>query len=215
MPRPSQQIDEKLLASGRALFPANGCAGLSVRAVSEHAGVNPAMFHYHFKTKDNFLRTLLQQMYEDMFSALSQEAKHAGPALRRLEDAIVTMAGFARERRAVIARVWMDAMAGEPVAIDFFRSNAPRHIGLLFALLHEAQGEGALAELPPLQRFVFVMGSVLMPLIFLPAMFEAMGDGLGLGDAFATQVASEAAIRERVRLALRAIAATDSARSLA
>src|SRR5262249_18904182 len=127
----------------------------------------------------------------------------------------VSMATFARERRAVIARVWMDAMAGEPVAIDFFRRNAPRHIGLLFALLREAQGEGALAELPPLQRFVFVMGSVLMPLIFLPAMFEAVGDGLGLAQAFATEVGSDAAIRERVRLALRAIRAEADSRSAA
>jgi AcrR family transcriptional regulator len=45
MPRRSQQIDRALLASARALFPATGCARLSVRAVAEHAGVQPAMLH--------------------------------------------------------------------------------------------------------------------------------------------------------------------------
>ena len=39
MPRPSQQIDQALLASGRTLLPQTGCAGLSVRALAEHAAV--------------------------------------------------------------------------------------------------------------------------------------------------------------------------------
>jgi hypothetical protein len=30
----------------------------------EHAGVNAGMFHYHFKSKDNYLATLLQGLYE-------------------------------------------------------------------------------------------------------------------------------------------------------
>ena len=64
MPRPSQRIDDALLASGRELYPRLGSSGLSLRALTEHAGANLGMFHYHFKTKDNFLRTLLQQLYE-------------------------------------------------------------------------------------------------------------------------------------------------------
>ncbi len=71
MPRPSQQIDQALLASGRELLPALGCAGLSVRAVAAHAGVAPGMFHYHFGSKREFLRTLLSGLYEEMFSALA------------------------------------------------------------------------------------------------------------------------------------------------
>ena len=38
MPRPSQQIDQALLASGRTLLPQTGCAGLSVRALAEQKG---------------------------------------------------------------------------------------------------------------------------------------------------------------------------------
>ena len=41
MPRPSQHIDRALLASGRALYPAGGCTGLSVRALAKHYGQTP------------------------------------------------------------------------------------------------------------------------------------------------------------------------------
>lgn len=205
MPRPSRQIDQVLLASGRALFPSTGCARLSVRAVSEHAGVNQAMFHYHFKTKANFLSRLLQQLYEEMFAALSQEANNDGPAVQRLQHGLLTIARYAREHRRLLARIWIDALGGEAVALDFFRRNAPRHVGLLGSLLQQAEREGALRTLPPMQRFVFVMGAVLMPIVFVAEMFESAPELKALRGAFDSQVLSDAAIAERVALALAAL----------
>ncbi len=187
-----------------------GCAGLSLRAVTDHAGVNPGMFHYHFKSKDNFLRTLLQQMYEDMFAALSGQVRADGAAIDRLRAALIAMAHFARTNRRVLARVWMDAISGEAVARDFFRSNAPRHLRLLFGLLQQAHAEGALRELPPLQRFALMMGSVLLPLIFVAGLVESGVVPAIPRAAFETQVTSDAAIEQRIDLVLSALRTDDS-----
>ena len=73
MPRPSRNLDHALLAAGRELFPERGCAALSVREVADAAGVNLGMFHYHFKSRDVFLRSLMQQAYEEMFTRLTAE----------------------------------------------------------------------------------------------------------------------------------------------
>jgi hypothetical protein len=40
----------------------------------------------------------------------------------------------------------MDAVAGEPVAPEFLRRNAPRHIGLLLGAAQQAQAEGRCAR---------------------------------------------------------------------
>lgn len=211
MPRPSRQIDQVLLASGRALFPSAGCTGLSVRAVAEHAGVNPAMFHYHFKNKAAFLDALLQQLYEEMFSALSTQAHADGPAAQRLQHALLAVARLAREHRRVLARVWMDALGGEAVALDFFRRNAPRHVGLLSTLLGEAEREGSVAAMPPVQRFVFLMGSVLMPIVFAAELVAAAPELQAFRAVFDTQVLSDAAIAERIALAMQALGVHGSA----
>ena len=212
MARPSQRIDRALLASGRALFPRSGCAGLSVRAVSEHAGANPAMFHYHFGSKDEFLRTLLQQMYEEMYTELEGQAHAEGTPLDRLRASLLALARYARGQRQLMARVWTDAMAGEAVAVAFFRGNAPRHLGLLFALLEQAHAEGTLRRLPPLQRFAFVMGSVLMPIIFLSGLAEALDAPTLPSREVETQVMGDAAIAQRIEFALAALAAPAAAR---
>ena len=81
MPRPSRNLDQALLAAGRALLPQRGCSGLSVREVADAAGVNLGMFHYHFKSREAFLKALLQSMYEEMFSQLTfQGSAEWGPS---------------------------------------------------------------------------------------------------------------------------------------
>lgn len=200
-----------LLRSGRALFAASGCGGLSVRALADHAGVNVGMFHYHFKTKDNFLRTLLQQMYEEVFALLSVEAAQRGPALQRLRQALLTLGQFLREHRPFVARVWGDAAQGHAVAREFVRSNAPRHLGLLLALMAQAEADGALRAMPPLQRFVFVMGALAAPMFIAPVVAEIGIAGSLSPGALTAQVTSDAAIAARVDLALDALRASPPA----
>jgi AcrR family transcriptional regulator len=203
--RPSNRLDAALLASGRELFPTTGCAGLSLRVLAEHAGVNAGMFHYHFKSKDNFLRTLLQQLYEEMYAGLQLDAGHDGPAFDRLGAALTTLARFARDHRRVLARIWMDVLAGEAVALEFVRDNAPRHLGLLVDLVERSRAEGALRELPPVQRLVFLLGALVLPMVFAAGLVDAGVAPVRLRRDFDAQVMSDAAIAQRVDLALAAL----------
>ena len=156
MPRPSRNLDLALLQAGRELFVHTGCAGLSVRAVAERAGANVGMFHYHFKSKDNFLRTLLQQVYEEIFAGLSQAATRPGAAIDSLRGALLAAAALLVRHRRVIARVWMDAVAGEPVATEFVRRNAPRHVGMLKGI----GGAQLLPDLWPMLAFLALAGTI-------------------------------------------------------
>jgi AcrR family transcriptional regulator len=207
MGRPSQQIDQALLASGRDLLPRVGCAGLSVRALAAHAGVAPGMFHYHFDSKEAFLRALLAGVYEEMFSALSRQAALPAAPLDRLRVALAQLARFARTNRQLLARLWTDALAGDAVARDFFAGNAPRHVGLLMGIVAQAQSAGALKAMPPLSVFAFLMGSIALPLIFVAGLVDAGFSPPGGAGSFDAQVMSDDAIDERIDLALAALSA--------
>ena len=206
MPRPSQDQDRLLLAAGAALYPQLGCAGLSVRRVAEAAGVNPAMVHYHFGSKDAFLRALLQQHYEEMFGALSLNSQGETDVMERLATALLGVARFVREHRPLIARVWADAQAGEAVAQDFLRANAPRHLGVLMALLQEAEALGRLPQQPLLTRFSFLMGAVIAPLILVGGLQSINAVPPVLLAAVDGDVLSDAALLRRIEWALLGLA---------
>ncbi len=206
MARPSQGIDQALLASGQALYPALGCAGLAVRAVAEHAGVNPAMLHYHFGSKEAFVGRVLQLTYDEMYAALPSPAAE-GDALERLAATLLALGRAVREHRPFVARVWGDAQQGHAVAREFLRVNAPRHLALLQQLLADAEAQGLLQPAPPLARVMFVMGAVVAPLVIGPGVIELGVAPAAVQRLAPAQVFSDEAIAQRAQMAIAALRA--------
>jgi AcrR family transcriptional regulator len=206
MARPGRNIEQALLRSGRKLYAQRGASGLAVRALTEHARVNLGMFHYHFRTKDEFLRRLLAGWYEEMFEQLSGHVRQDGPALHRLQEALLFLARFVRDNRPMLARVLMDAATGHAACVQFLRDNAPRHLALLLALMDQAEREGVIVPMPAMQRFAFVMGAVGMPLLVAPALQSIGVAPKVLGAQLQAQVLGDAAIEQRIALVFKAIA---------
>jgi AcrR family transcriptional regulator len=207
-PRPSRNLDQALLAAGRELFPERGCAGMSVREVAEAAGVNLGMFHYHFKSREAFLRALMQQGYEAMFATLSLEMSRPADTVSTLRYALRAIARFVRDNRRFLARVLADALSGEPCARDFLRDNLPRHLDLLRALIAKGQEEGVFTRIAPTQAMGVCAGSLAMPILAGGAMVDiGMLEPATARMLEATLLTNEA-IDERIELALRAISKT-------
>ena len=207
MARPSRNVDAALLRAGSALYPSTGIRALSVRKVCERAGVNVAMFHYHFRSKERFVAVLLAQMYEAMFERLALAAD-GGPPLAALRRALLVLAHFARDHRAVLRRILLDALAGEPVAIEFARANLPRHLRIVAGLVRAAQAAGKLRDIAPLQALALLGGAIGAPILLGTALTESAAVPRTLRVAFQRQVLDDDALAERIDLLLSTLAAS-------
>jgi AcrR family transcriptional regulator len=206
MPRPSRNVDEQLLRAGRALFPDAGCEGLSLRRVASHAGVNLGMFHYHFKTKDTFVRRVLQGLYEEMFSGLQLAVAVGDPPLPALRRAVAVIAHFGRDNRRLLGRLVADAMNGQPLALEFLRANFPRHFAVIVGLVSACQQAGSMRPLPVEQAVAFLAGAVGAPILFGGLVATRWPDS-ELVDRLEQDVLSDDAIGVRIDLALAALSA--------
>ena len=207
MPRPSRNVDALLLKAGRELYPETGAAGLSVRKIAERAGANIGMFHYHFRTKEAFVRQLLQSIYDEMFASLELAAS-AGSPRDALRAALNVLGRFGRDNGRLLRRLIGDALAGEAVALEFLRANMPRHVRVIIGLVVAGQSVGALRRMPPPQALAFLAGSVAAPILIGGAIAEhALVPGVTVD--LAELIASDAAIAERVDCALLGLAAPE------
>ena len=200
-PRPSRNLDRALIAAGRELLPVRGCAGITIREVCEAAGVNPGMFHYHFRTREAFLRALLQQTYEDMFIHVNVQSSRDLDPLTNLRAALRVLGRFLRDHRAFISRVLADSLCGDAIASAFLRDNMPRHLTLLQGLIGHAQEMGELRAMAVPQAIGICAGAIAAPILFAGAVEHG-----GPGRALARGLVTDAAIDERIDLALRALA---------
>lgn len=207
MPRPSRNLDRALLAAGRMLLPQMGCAGLTIRAVADAAGVNIGMFHYHFRTREAFLRAVLQQAYEEMYARLTFVITHPRElnALESLRHSLRVLGRFLRDNRTFIARVVADALAGDEIAREFMKQNMPRHLGLLAQLVKLGQREKLVRKLPVAQAVGICAGALAAPILFGGAIVESGALTRRDSNRLAADLLSDAAIDARIDIAIAAI----------
>jgi hypothetical protein len=102
-------------------------------------------------------------------------------------------------------RLMADAMSDDPTAAEFFRQHFPLHLAVLAELVVTGQKAGLLRKLPPLQAITFLAGGIAMPNI-LATMFTTQG-GLPpeMIERLNNDVLSDAAIAQRVDMAIRGL----------
>lgn len=200
MPRPSQNTDQRLIQTARRLLPETGCAGLKLRQVAAKAKVNLGMFHYHFKNKDEFLRRVLQEVYEEFFRELQLEAAQHATAQENLAAAMTVFGNWVRDNRRLIFALLRDAMNGERVAQAFLRANLHRHIEILVALIQQCQERGLYSEMTPPNLLVTLVAAVNMPTVLTELLRRAPAwpEKSGLLSLVESGVLSEQAIEARV-----------------
>jgi AcrR family transcriptional regulator len=207
MPRPSRHLDRALLAAGRELLPVHGCSGLTVRQVAEAAGVNIGMFHYHFRSREAFLREVMQAAYEEMYSQLSVGVAREATATANLRAAFRVLGRFLMANRALIARILADALGGETIARDFLRENFPRHVRVILMLVAAGQATGELRAMAPAQAFGFCAGALATPILMGGALAESGALDAAIARDLRKSILTDRALDERIDLALAALAA--------
>jgi AcrR family transcriptional regulator len=76
----------QILASARELFAEQGFKGASIRAIATGAGVDPALVHHYFGTKDDLFVAALEipvDPRELLLPVVAAGAEHAGEGLLR------------------------------------------------------------------------------------------------------------------------------------
>lgn len=170
MSRPSHNLDRKLVAAARAMLPETGFGGLKIRDVARRAGVNPGMFHYHFKTIEAFRRRVVSEVYEDFLSNFVEAAEGPGGARERLRRVLAAVARFARDNRVFYTLMIRELLNAQPDMSAFAKENFPRHAAVLMKLLEECRREGVVRPLPTPVLAMFAMGSMCLPNVAVTAM---------------------------------------------
>ena len=69
-PAPDQETEARILAAAQAVFMRRGTAGARMQEIAREAGVNQALLHYYFRSKERLSAAVFQQFASRLFPAL-------------------------------------------------------------------------------------------------------------------------------------------------
>jgi AcrR family transcriptional regulator len=171
MPRNPGNADKLMLEAAKKIIIKDGCSGLRIRDVVDRAGVNLGMFHYHFKSKEQFKRLALLEIYEKFFEKLMLASKEGKNALEQLRNSLFVMGCFVRDEREFYLAVLKDFLNDEVDVFEMIGNNGPRHAMVISGLIDSAQSEGSIKKLSFHEVMPVLMGGIHLP-VLVGAAFE-------------------------------------------
>ncbi len=77
--------EERILAAATEEFAAHGFYGSRTQAIADAAGVNKAMLHYYFRSKENLYSQVIQAAFRKIHTRVSRSWLGPGPLKKRIE----------------------------------------------------------------------------------------------------------------------------------
>lgn len=177
MARPSTNCDKRLLDAGLSILREEGFSGLGVRKVCERAGVNLGMFTYHFATKENFQRQLLDRAADELFDGLSDTASAQGDddPMKALAAALESMVDRIHREKPLAQALFVGCCSGNELAAEASARRLPRHFLRLMELVDDCRLKGAIrADLSSEQVLLTIAGGVILPLLWSREFIDSM-----------------------------------------
>jgi len=175
-PKKDKNAETKIKDAARSVFHKKGFAATRTRDIAEEAGINLALLNYYFRSKEKLFQIIMKEtMMQFMHSMVSNFNDTETTLNRKIE---------------LIADAYIDLMIAEPEIPLFILSEIRANINDFFdsmplgkVLLNstlvkqykEAQAQGVIADLKPIQFIMNLMGLIVFPFVAAP-MLKKIGD---------------------------------------
>lgn len=84
-----QNTEEKILAAAKKVFLKEGMAGARMQDIADEAGINKAMLHYYFRSKEKLFEKIFTELSQHFFPRLVRIFESDEPLFRKIELFVV------------------------------------------------------------------------------------------------------------------------------
>lgn len=206
MTRPSRHQDRLLIEAGKKLLPELGVTGMSIQKVADEAGVNLGMFSYHFKTKANFIRKVLESLKEDAMSEVQFKIPQNGTSIEKLRAFLMLMGKQYHGQSEFALVLFRDFLNQDPDISDLVLTNANQQFELLQLMIDECQKDGYIDSKLSIEQIVmFCNTSIKGPVIISAAIGRLQKSKKQISSKIKRNPMTDVNIAELVDMVLRGI----------
>ncbi len=182
-PEPEPDTESRILDAARRVFVRRGTAGARMQEIAAEAGVNQALLHYYFGSKD----ALAERIFVEAAAAVVQTLRPIASPNATLEESLEHF-----------VTGYIDAVRRTPFMPAYLMAEAHQHPERLNALMQKAMGvlpaqviaamlarvealvadrvaAGTMRPIPARQLLINVMALSVMPFVARPMLMVAFG----------------------------------------
>ena len=80
----NKNTEEVILAAAKKVFMQKGKAGARMHEIAEEAGINKALLHYYFRSKDRLFETVFKETFDDFMPKIYEVMSSDQPLFKKI-----------------------------------------------------------------------------------------------------------------------------------
>lgn len=194
----------QLIRVGIKLYPTHGYNGLTGEVIAKYLNIDAEIYYNMFPRKNDFIKMMLHEFNESSLGRLSFDFAPHMPPTERLRQIIWRLAVALRSHLDWTHRMLLDSYLGIKIISRALKiQNEIIALGLI-SLLRECYRGQEVSELELQNRYEFLKGAVLMPLIMTDRE-EKMGVLLDDLSSNVPNLMTDSHIQQRINWAFEAL----------
>lgn len=194
----------QLVRAGIKLYPSHGYDGLTAEAIAKYLNISPQTYKAMFPDKDDFIKVMLQEFNACSIGRLSFDCTPQVSPVERLRQIIWRLAVALRSNLDWTHRMLLDSYLDVKVIKRALKiQNEIIALGLM-RLLRDCYAGQDIPDLELQNRYEFLKGAVLMPLVMTDRE-EKMGVLLDELGSNVPNLMTDAHIKQRINWAFKVL----------
>ncbi len=172
-----QNTEEKILEAAKAVFMQKGYTGTRMQEVADKAGINKAMLHYYFRSKEKLFRVILTEAMEVIQPMTIRCISGDKPVLEKLEDLVSNHLEVLLERPHLPMFVMheLSQNQGAFMTENIASGQAPAAMLNFFQQVIEEGERGLIRKVNPIHLLMNTMSMIIFPFIARPIVTTVAG----------------------------------------
>lgn len=160
--------EQKILAAAKQVFTQHGLAGARMQDIADKAGINKALLHYYFRSKEKLFEVIFHEAFAQFLPRLNHVIESDMPLFEKIEQFAGNYIEMAIANPYLPLFV-LNEMNKHPEAFfqKVWASNKPK-VEILVAQIKEGQQLGHIKNIAPAQLVMNIMSLCVFPFVGKP-----------------------------------------------
>ena len=169
-----QNTEEKILEAAKEVFHQKGLHGSRMQEIADRAGINKALLHYYFRSKEALFEKVFYDTFSQLASKMFEIFSSEMTLISKIEIFVSFYLNFISKHSFVIYFV-MNALHDRPEQLRDIILKQNFSPDLILEQIGKQLKEEFGIELDPLQIYVNIMSLVIFPVIARPLIQSITG----------------------------------------
>ena len=163
-----KDTEYRIFEAARKIFHTKGLDGARMQEIADEAGINKAMLHYYFRSKDKLFESIFEEDFKEFFKRLAELISAELPLLEKIEFFVENYLELILQNSYIPAFILSEIHHNPERIKNIFLEKGIKAEQIFMDDIKTAISLGIIRPIDPKQLIVNIIGLCIFPIVAKP-----------------------------------------------